>query len=76
MKDYERTIQVETILDLSDGLLTMTKDIMEVHGPDPNADAIIAAAYSMAIKKLSQVSESIPKVIGLMVTEHVQNKSI
>lgn len=76
MKDYERTVQIETIVDLSDGLLTMTKDIMELHGPDPNNDAIIAAAYSMAIKKLSLISENIPKVIGMMVTEHVQNKSI
>lgn len=76
MKDYERTIQVETIMDLSEGLLTMTKDIMDLHGPDPNNDAIIAAAYSMAIKKLSSISDNIPKVIGMMVIEHVQNKSI
>lgn len=68
---YDDTIRAETILELANGLLNMTRDIMEVHGEgQPQLSAMICAAYCMAIKDLgNKIDESIPSTIMQIVSE-------
>lgn len=68
---YDDVIRAETIVDLANGLLTMTKDIMELHGEDqPHLSAMICAAYVMAIRNLGKdIDKSIPTTITQIVSE-------
>lgn len=68
---YDDVIRAETIVDLANGLLTMTRDIMSIHGEgQPQMSAIICAAYIMAIKDLgNKIDASIPGTITKIVSE-------
>lgn len=68
---YDDVIRAETIVELANGLLTMTRDIMQLHGEGgQQMTAMICAAYVMAIKDLgNKIDKSIPGTITQIVSE-------
>lgn len=72
---YEDIVRAETIVELANGLLTMTRDIMTVHGEGGHQlSAMISAAYVMAIKDIgNKIDSTIPATIGLIISEKNKN---
>ena len=67
MTTYDDQLRAETIVDLSDGLIRLTADILTLHGPDPTNHAIIAAAFKMALMKIGTIYPEIPLTVATMV---------
>lgn len=65
MATYDDVVRAETIVELANGLLTMTRDIMEIHGEgQPQLSAMIVAAYIMALKDLEKkIDKNIPSTL-------------
>lgn len=68
METYEDNIRAECIDTLKNDLLSTTKDIIKIHGNDPDMGCIIASAYYSAIKELSKNKKykNIAKTIFIM----------
>lgn len=68
---YDDIVRAETIIELANGLLTMTRDIMTIHGEGgKQLHAMIAAAYVMAIKDIgNKIDSEIPYTIAKLVKE-------
>lgn len=47
--------RIETIMELSDAFIKTTSDIATTYGDDPELAAILAAAYTMSIKRIEIV---------------------
>lgn len=73
--EYDDVIRAETIVELANGLLNMTRDIMELHGEgQPQMSAMICAAYVMAIRDLeTKIDKTIPKTIAQIINERSKN---
>ena len=69
--NYDDIIRAETIVELANGLLTMTRDIMTLHGEGgKQLSAMISAAYVMAIKDIgNKIDPSIPGTISQIINE-------
>lgn len=68
---YDDVLRAETIVELANALLTMTRDIMQLHGEgQPQMSAMICAAYVMAIRDLEKkIDKSIPGTISQIINE-------
>lgn len=68
---YDDVIRAETIVELANGLLHLTRDIMTIHGEGgKQLSAMICAAYVMAIKDLGKkIDPTIPDTIKQIVGE-------
>lgn len=71
---YEDQMRADTILELSDGLVRLTVDMLELHGPDPSNHAIVAAAFKMALCKIGTVYPEVPLTVSIMVKEDAESK--
>lgn len=71
---YEDQMRAETIIEMSNGLVRLTVDMLELHGPDPTNHAIVAAAFKMALQKIGQVYPEVPLTVSIMVKEDAQSK--
>lgn len=61
--------KARTIVDLSDGLVNLTDSMMELHGKDKDAFAIICSAYMMAIKEIARQNPVVVPVMQMMINE-------
>lgn len=71
---YEDQMRADTILELSTGLVRLTTDMLELHGPDPSNSAIVAAAFKMALDKIGTVYREVPLTVSIMVKEDAESK--
>lgn len=67
--EYEDQVRYETIEDLSLGLVRLTMDMLELHGPDPENDAIIVASFNRALQDIGTIYPQVPLTVSIMVQE-------
>jgi hypothetical protein len=56
----------ETIVELSNEIITSVKKILLSHGPDPQLVAILAAGYTMSINEIEKQSPGFSKFMVKM----------
>ena len=66
---YEDQMRADTIVELARGLVRLAVDMLELHGPDPQNHAILAASFKMALQDIGKVYPVVPQIVATMVKE-------
>jgi hypothetical protein len=65
----EDKARVETVEELTMGLLRMSSDMLSLHGEDNRTDVILMAAFAGAINEINRVSPNFSKGVTTLLSE-------
>ena len=65
----EDKARVETVEELTAGLVRLSSDMLHLHGEDEKSDVILMAAFAGAIQEINRVSPAFSTRVGILLKE-------